>query len=116
MGKQISKSDAKRKKRPKRTVVVSEAVERVMFGLSQTEKDAIRAALRSAAAIRRLPVALVVAADNGPMYTACVTDDMRLIYQIEPDSIQVVLLLSAGDVDYLRGTKVGSGSNGKPKS
>ena len=102
--------------RPKRTVEVYGFVHSVMAGLSPAERAPIQAALQSAAAIRRLPVVLVVPAPSGNMYTARVTADQRLVYRIEPDRIKVVMLLSAGAVDYLRGTKVGSGSKRKPKS
>jgi hypothetical protein len=51
------------------------------------------------------------------MYTARVTDDLRLVYQIKPEYVEVVLLLSAGAVEYLRGTKSGAADespNGTP--
>jgi hypothetical protein len=116
MGKSISKPPSGRKPRPKRTVVVSDGVRNVMAGLTQAEKDTIEAAFKSAAALLRLPVDLVVAASDGDMYTARVTDDLRLIYQIHPDRIEVVLLLSAGAVEYLTRPNRVHRRNGKPKT
>lgn len=115
MGKQIAKPGTGRPKRPKRTVEVSDGVRVVMAGLTQAEKDTIEAAFRSAAAIRRLPVELVVRPPDGEkMYTARVTDDLRLIYTIGPERIHVVLLMSAEAIEYWRGVFGGSGANGKP--
>jgi hypothetical protein len=114
MGKQISKPSPGKKPRPKRKVVVYDGVRNVMAGYSQSEKEAIEAALKSAAAIRRLPVDLIVEAPDGPMYTARVTDNLRLIYQIHSDRIEVVLLLTAGAVAYLRGTTYPPTTNGTP--
>lgn len=96
MGKSITNPGAERTKRPRRTVEVYDTVYVVLAGLSPVEQETIRAALRSAASIRRLPVTLVVQPEDGEkMYTARVTDDMRLVYTIEPERLTVVLLMSA---------------------
>lgn len=103
MGKSIAKPGAERTRRPKRTVEVDDTVYVVLAGLSPGEQETVRAALRSAAAIRRLPVTLVVQPENGEkMYTARVTDDMRLVYTVEPERLTVVLLMSAATIDAMR--------------
>jgi hypothetical protein len=114
MGKQTAKPAPGKKTRPDRTVVVYDGVRNVMAGCTPQEKGAIEAALKSADAILGLPVDLVVAAPEGEMYTARVTEDLRLIYRIYPDRLEVVLLLSAGAVAYLRGTDYPVSTNGTP--
>ncbi|MCI0700498.1 MAG: hypothetical protein L0241_05395 [Planctomycetia bacterium] len=113
MGKHVIKPSAEQTTRPKRTVVVSDGVRVVMAGLSQAEKDAIESAFKSSATLLRLPVEYVVHAQSGDMYTARVTDELRLVYQIQPDRVDVIDLLSAGAVDFLIGPNIVSKPGGE---
>lgn len=89
----------------KRRVEVSDGVRVIMNGLNPNEKAAVESAFRSFTALRRLRVAAVVKSPNGDLYTARVTNDLRLVYRLTPSGARVSDLLSAGAVRYLTAPK-----------
>lgn len=101
MAKEHIKSGSGAPPRAKRTLEVSDGVRVVMAGLSPTEKGAVEVALRSPAAVRRLPVEHVARTVGGDVYVARATPRLRLIYRITPQRIEVTDLLNAGAVTFL---------------
>lgn len=100
MAKQVTKI-VKRPSTSRRRVEVSDGVRVIMAGLNPAEKASIEAAFHSLTALRRLPVEAVVESPNGNLYTARVTNDLRLVYRLLPGGPHVIDLLSAGAVRYL---------------
>lgn len=100
MAKQVTKI-VKKPGGSRRHVEVSDGVRVIMAGLNPAEKAAIEAAFRSATALLGLPVEYIVKAPSGDLRTARVTDDLCLVYRIEPAAVHVTDLLSTGAVRYL---------------
>ncbi len=97
----MAKQIVKTVKRRKREIVVSEGVRIVMAGLSPKDKTAVEASFQTVSALLRLPIEAVVRAPNGDLRTAKVTDELRLIYRVGSERVEVTDLLSAGAVRYL---------------
>lgn len=100
MAKQVTKI-VKQPTGPRRRVEVSDGVRVIMAGLNQAEKAAVETAFRSVTALLGLPVEYIVKAPSGDLRTARVTDDLCLVYRIEPAAVHVTDLLSTGAVRYL---------------